>query len=58
MEKIELVKGSEKLLEFDIPPIKAAGYDVTTAVLVSEPEQVEAVKTGDVKELEKLLKTS
>ena len=38
--------------------IKAAGYDLTTAVLVSEPEQVEVVKTGKVKELDKILKTS
>ena len=35
--------------------IQAAGYDVTTAVLVSAPEQLEVVKTGDVKELEKIL---
>lgn len=49
------VKAGEKLLEFDMDAIKAAGYDVTTAVLVSAPEQVEVVKTGEVKELDKLL---
>ncbi|MCI9007323.1 MAG: PTS transporter subunit EIIC [Lachnospiraceae bacterium] len=52
------VKAGEKLLEFDMKAIKAAGYDLTTAVLVSEPEQVEVVKTGKVKELDKILKTS
>ncbi|MCI8556242.1 MAG: PTS transporter subunit EIIC [Lachnospiraceae bacterium] len=49
------VKAGERLLEFDMDAIKAAGYDITTAVLVSAPEQVEVVKTGDVKELEKIL---
>ena len=49
------VKAGERLLEFDMDAIQAAGYDVTTAVLVSAPEQVEVVKTGDVKELEKIL---
>ncbi len=27
--------------------IKEAGYDLTTAVLVSAPEKVEILKTGD-----------
>ena len=35
--------------------IKEAGYDITTAVLVSVPEQVEILKTGDVQALEKIL---
>ena len=35
--------------------IKAEGYDITTAVLVSAPEQVEVLKTGDVEALEKIL---
>ena len=35
--------------------IKAAGYDLTTAVLVSVPEQVEVVASGEVKELDKIL---
>ena len=35
--------------------IAAEGYDLTTAVLVSAPEQVRIVKTGEVEELEKIL---
>ncbi len=49
------VKAGERLLEFDIDAIKAEGYDITTAVLVSAPEQVEVLKTGDVEALEKIL---
>lgn len=49
------VKAGERLLEFDMEAIKEAGYDITTAVLVSAPEQVKVVKTGDVKALEKIL---
>jgi len=52
------VKAGEKLLEFDMEAIKAAGYDVTTAVLVSAPEHVEVVKTGETRELDKLLVVS
>lgn len=52
------VKAGEKLLEFDMDAIKAAGYDLTTAVLVSSSENVELVKTGETKELEKLLVVS
>lgn len=51
------IKAGDKLLKFDIAAIKNAGYDTTTAVLVSEPEEVEVVKTGEVKQLEKILKT-
>lgn len=54
-ESGEKVKAGERLLEFDMEAIQEAGYDITTAVLVSVPEQVEVVKTGDVKELEKIL---
>lgn len=57
-ESGDKVKAGEKLLEFDMDAIKAAGYDLTTAVLVSAPENVEVVKTGAVKELDKILKTS
>ena len=35
--------------------IRAAGYDLTTAVLISEPEQGEIVKTGEAKALDKIL---
>lgn len=57
-ESGDQVKAGDKLLEFDLDAIKAAGYDVTTAVLVSAPETVEVVKTGEVKELEKILTAS
>ena len=50
------VKKGEKLLEFDMDAIKAEGYDLTTAVLVTVPEQVEILKTGEVKEQEAVLK--
>lgn len=52
------VKAGDKLLEFDMTAIKKAGYDLTTAVLVSEPETVNVVKTGLVKELDKVLTTA
>ena len=57
-ESGDKVKAGEKLLEFDLKAIRAAGYDLTTAVLVSEPEMVEVVKTGEVKQLDKILTTS
>ena len=37
--------------------IKAAGYDLTTAVLVPAPTHVKMVKTGEVKQLDKILTT-
>lgn len=52
------VKAGDRLLEFDMEAIKKAGYDVTTAVLVSAPAHVNVVKTGSVKELEKILTVS
>lgn len=52
------VRKGDKLLEFDMEAIKAVGYDVTTAVLVSAPEHVNVVKTGDVKELEEIMTVS
>ena len=36
--------------------IREAGYDLTTAVLVSAPEHVEILKTGPVEEQEAVLK--
>lgn len=52
------VKAGDRLLEFDMDAIKEAGYDLTTAVLVPAPNHVELVKTGDVKQLDKILTTS
>lgn len=52
------VKKGDKLLEFDMEEIKAAGYDLTTAVLVSAPEKVEILKTGEVEEQEAILKAA
>ena len=49
------VKVGEKLLEFDMEAIKAAGYDLTTAVLASESAHVEVLKHGEVKELDKMM---
>lgn len=57
-ESGDKVKAGDRLLEFDMKGIKAAGYDLTTAVLVSAPENVEIVKTGAVKELDKILTVS
>ncbi len=54
-ESGDKVRAGEKLLEFDMAAIRAAGYDLTTAVLVSEPEQGEIVKTGEAKALDKIL---
>lgn len=52
------VKAGDRLLEFDMDAIKEAGYDLTTAVLVPAPNHVELVKTGDVRQLDKILTTS
>lgn len=52
------VKAGDKLLEFDLEAIRAEGYDVTTAVLVSQPEHVELVKTGEVKVKDQILSVS
>lgn len=54
-ESGDKVRAGEKLLEFDMAAIRASGYDLTTAVLISEPEQVEIVKTGETKALDKIL---
>ena len=50
------VKKGDGLLEFDMDAIREAGYDLTTAVLVSAPEHVEILKTGPVEEQEAVLK--
>lgn len=49
------VKAGQKLVSFDIPAIKKAGYDVTTAVLVSNRDQVTVLKKGPAKKMDKLL---
>lgn len=54
----DLVKAGDRLLEFDMDAIKAAGYDLTTAVLVPAPNHVKMVKTGEVKQLDKILITT
>lgn len=54
----EKVKAGDRLLEFDMSAIKEAGYDLTTAVLVPAPNQVEVVKTGEVETLEKIITIS
>lgn len=54
----DTVKAGQLLVSFDINGIKAAGYDVTTAVLVSNADDYEEVKVeklGDVKKLEKII---
>jgi len=54
------VKAGDRLLTFDMKAIKKAGYDLTTAVLISdpEPECVTVAKTGPVKALDKILTTT
>ena len=51
------VTAGDRLLEFDMDAIKTAGYDLTTAVLVPAPTHVKMVKTGEVKQLDKILTT-
>ncbi len=54
-ESGDKVKAGDPLLEFDMEAIRAAGYDLTTAVLVSAPEQVEIAASGEVEMLDKIL---
>ncbi len=54
-ESGDKVKAGDPLLEFDMDAIRAAGYDLTTAVLVSLPEQVEIATSGEVEMLDKIL---
>ncbi len=49
------VKAGQKLVSFDIAAIKKAGYDVTTAVLVSNRDNVTVLKKGSTKKMDKLL---
>lgn len=57
-ESGDKVKAGDPLLEFDMSAIQSEGYDLTTAVLVSEPENVEIIQTGAVKALDKILTIS
>lgn len=53
------VKKGEKLLEFSLSEIEAAGYSSTTAVVVcsgEEEEKIEVLKTGEIQVGEDLLK--
>lgn len=55
------VAAGQPLISFDIEGIKAAGYDITTAVLVSNADDYQEVaieKLGAVKKQEKLMKVS
>lgn len=51
----DTVKAGQKLISFDIQAIKKAGYDVTTAVLVSNRDNVTVLKKGQTKKMEKLI---
>lgn len=54
----DTVRAGQLLLQFDRDKIKAAGYDITTAVLVcnsDEFEQLNLEKTGEIKALDKLI---
>ena len=54
----ETVKAGDRLLAFDKEAIQNAGYDVTTAVLVTSPGEVQTVHTGETKLLAKVLTVS
>ncbi len=54
----DTVKAGQPLVSFDIDGIKKAGYDVTTAVLISytdDYQEVKAEKLGNVEKLEKII---
>lgn len=54
----EKVKAGQKLMEFDIAKIKAAGYSTTTAVLLTNSDEYKScnvVKTGAIKQMEKII---
>ncbi len=54
----EKVKAGQKLMEFDIAKIKAAGYSTTTAVLLTNSDDYKScnvVKTGAVKQMERII---
>jgi len=53
------VKAGDKLVDFDIEAIKKAGYPITTAVLISNAEDIEGTlkiePTGPVKKCDKIM---
>lgn len=52
------VKAGQKLIEFDIEKIKAAGYSTTSAVLLTNSDDYEScniLKTGMTKQMEKII---
>jgi len=54
----ETVKAGQKLMEFDISKIKAAGYNTTTAVLLTNSDDYKScnvVKTGMTAQMEKII---
>ena len=54
----EKVKAGQKLMEFDIAKIKAAGYSTTTAVLLANSDDYNScnvIKTGAAKQMEKII---
>lgn len=58
IEAEEEVRAGDLLAEFDIEGIKAAGYDITTPVIVTNSndyESVDLLKQGNVKPIEGLL---
>lgn len=54
----DMVKKGEVLLKFDAKEILAKGYDITTAVLANNAENVTVLKTGTVREKEELMQIS
>lgn len=58
VEEGEKVKAGQKLMEFDIAKIKAAGYSTTTAVLLTNSNDYKScnvIKTGAAKQMEKII---
>ncbi len=54
----DVIKKGQLLMEFDIPKIKEAGYDLTTPVIVTNADnyaEVNAVKYGEIKAQEKAI---
>ncbi|MEY8338124.1 glucose PTS transporter subunit IIA [Lachnospiraceae bacterium 62-35] len=52
------VRAGDRLLAFDIEGIQKAGYDVTTAILISNSsdyQEVKVEKTGDAEKMERLI---
>lgn len=58
VEEGEKVKAGQKLMEFNIAKIKAAGYSTTTAVLLTNSNDYKSckvIKTGTAKQMEKII---